>query len=120
MPKNTAHSDLGRIQVSDEAIAELAAAAAGKVSGVSGLGRGGRLETLAQALGIEGGAHGVAIETLGRSVALRLSVQVDFGADIAELGLEVQEAVREAVESMTGLEVRAVDVLVTGVRSRSR
>ena len=35
-------------------------------------------------------------------------------------GLAVQEAVQEAVETMTGLQVREVEVLVQGVRARGR
>lgn len=120
MPKSTVQSDLGRIQVSDEAIAEIASAAALRVAGVAGLGSGGRVESLAQALGLESGARGVSVETVGGSVALRLNLLVDFGAEIGELGLLVQEAVREAVEDMCGLEVRSVDVLVQGVRARGR
>jgi uncharacterized alkaline shock family protein YloU len=84
------------------------------------LGSGGRIESLAQALGLEGGGRGVAVETVGASVALRLNVLVEFGVDIGGVGLDLQEAVREAVEDMTGLEVRSVDVLVQGVRSRGR
>jgi uncharacterized alkaline shock family protein YloU len=120
MAKSTVRSDLGRIQVSDEAIAEIAAAAALKVAGVAGLGSGGRVEGLAQALGIESGGRGVSVETLGAAVSLRLSLLVEFGSEISETGLLVQEAVREAVEDMCGLEVRSVDVLVQGVRSRGR
>jgi len=118
--KSTARSELGRIQVSDEAIAEMAATAAMKVPGVAGLGTGGRLETLAQVLGVEKGGRGVGVETVGREVGLRMNLLVDFGADIAEVGLAVQEAVREAVESMCGLDVREVDILVQGVRARTR
>jgi uncharacterized alkaline shock family protein YloU len=118
--KNTARSQLGRIQVSDEAIAEMASVAALKVAGVSGLGRGGSLETLAQVLGVDRGAGGVTVETAGNAVDLRMNLLVEFGTDIAEVGLAVQEAVQEAVEAMTGLEVREVDVLIQGVRPRTR
>ena len=120
MAKDAVRSDLGRIQISDEAIAEIAATAAGKVTGVAGLGSGGRVEGLAQALGLEGGARGVVVETVGGRVSLRVSLLVEFGAEIGEVGLLVQEAVREAVEDMSGLNVEAVDVLVQGVRSRGR
>jgi uncharacterized alkaline shock family protein YloU len=118
--KSTARSELGRIQVSDEAIAEMASSAALKVPGVAGLGTGGRLETLAQVLGVDSGGRGVSVETAGREVGLRMNLLVDFGADIAQLGLAVQEAVQEAVEGMTGLQVREVEVLVQGVRARGR
>lgn len=120
MAKDAVRSDLGRIQVSEEAIAEIAAAAALKVAGVAGLGSGGRVESLAQALGLESGSRGVGVETLGAGVSLRLSLLVEFGAEIGETGLLVQEAVRQAVEDMCGLEVRHVDVLVQGVRVRGR
>jgi uncharacterized alkaline shock family protein YloU len=118
--KNTARSQLGRVQVSDEAIAQMASVAALRVAGVAGLGRGGGMETLAQVLGVDRGSGGVVVETAGRAVDLRMSLLVEFGSDIAELGVSVQEAVQEAVESMTGLEVREVDVLIQGVRPRSR
>ena len=118
--KPAARSELGRIQVSDEAIAEIAATAALKVGGVAGLGTAGRLETLAQVLGVDSGGRGVSVETAGSEVGLRLNLLVDFGADIAQVGLAVQEAVREAVEGMTGLDVSEVEVLVQGVRGRGR
>jgi uncharacterized alkaline shock family protein YloU len=118
--KNTAHSPLGRIQVSDEAIAEMASVAALKVAGVLGLGRGSRLESLAQVLGVDRTSEGVGVETTARNVDLKLNLLVEFGCDVAEVGLAVQEAVQEAVEAMTGLEVREVDVLIQGVRQRQR
>ena len=118
--KNTARSQLGRIQVSDDAIAEMASVAALRVAGVAGLGKGGRLESLAQVLGVDSGAGGVGVETAGREVGLKVNLLVEFGADIADVGLAVQEAVQEAVETMTGLEVREVDVLIQGVRPKPR
>ena len=69
--------------------------------------------------GLAAGA-GCSVETAGREVGLRVNLLVDFGADIAQLGLAVQEAVQEAVETMTGLQVREVEVLVQGVRARGR
>jgi uncharacterized alkaline shock family protein YloU len=98
----------------------MASAAALKVPGVVGIGRGGRLESLAQVLGVDRGAGGVLVETAARSVDLKLNLLVEFGCDVADVGLAVQEAVQEAVETMTGLEVREVDVLIQGVRPRQR
>jgi len=59
MLKNTAKTDLGRIQVSDEAIAEMASTAALRVAGVAGMGASGRVESLAQILGVDRGGRGV-------------------------------------------------------------
>ncbi len=116
MLKNTAKTDLGRIQVSDEAIAEMASTAALRVEGVAAMGASGRMESLAQVLGMDKGGLGVRVEMSGRQLSLQLSILVEFGADVAEVGLSVQEAVAAAVEQMTGLDVRDVDVAIQGVR----
>jgi uncharacterized alkaline shock family protein YloU len=120
MLKNTAKTDLGRIQISDEAIAEMASTAALRVEGVSAMGASGRVESLAQALGLDQGASGVMVQMSGRELSLRVAILVDFGADVAEVGLSVQEAVAAAVEQMTGLDVREVDVAIQGVRPAKR
>lgn len=120
MLKSTAKTDLGRIQISDEAIAEMASTAALRVAGVAGMGASGRVESLAQILGVDRGGRGVLVELRGRELSLRLSILVEFGADVAEVGLSVQEAVAAAVEQMTGLDVRDVDVAIQGVRSSKR
>lgn len=120
MLKNTAKTDLGRIQVSDEAIAEIAATAALRVEGVAAMGASGRVEGLAQVLGLERGGHGVLVEMSGRELSLRVAILVEFGADVAEVGLSVQEAVAAAVEQMCSLDVREVDVAIQGVRSSKR
>jgi uncharacterized alkaline shock family protein YloU len=120
MLKNTAKTDLGRIQISDEAIAEMASTAALRVEGVSAMGASGRVESLAQALGLDQGASGVMVQMSGRELSLRVAILVDFGADVAEVGLSVQEAVAAAVEQMTGLDVREVDVAIQGVRQPKR
>src|SRR6185369_4303512 len=110
MLKNTAKTDLGRIQVSDEAIAEMASTAALRVEGVAAMGASGRMDSLAQVLGLDKGGLGVKVEMSGRQLSLQISILVEFGADVAEVGLSVQEAVAAAVEQMTGLDVRDVDV----------
>ena len=117
--KNTLKNDLGRIQVSDEAIAEIASLAASKVPGVSGMGSGSRVESLAEILGVKSGGQGVSVEMGARDVSLRLFLILEFGSDIADVALQVQEDVAEAVEKMSSLEVKAVDVVIQGVRLNS-
>jgi uncharacterized alkaline shock family protein YloU len=114
--KNTQKNEHGRIQVSDEAIAEIAALAALKVSGVFDMGTGSRVESLAEMLGVRSGPQGVLVEMGQRDVNLRLFLILEFGAEIAEVALQVQENVAEAVEKMSSLEVGTVDVVIQGVR----
>lgn len=44
-----------------------------------------------------------------------LSILVAYGHTIPEVGKAVQDAVKTAVESMTGLEIAAVNVNVGGI-----
>jgi uncharacterized alkaline shock family protein YloU len=117
--KNTVKNDLGRIQVSDAAIAEIAALAATRVPGVAGMGSGSRVESLAEMLGVRAASQGVVVEMSLRDISLKLFLVLEFGADIADVALRVQEEVAEAVEAMSSLEVRAVDVVIQGVRAGS-
>lgn len=117
MVKNTLKTDLGLIRVSDAAVSEIATLASLKVPGVAAMGTGSGVESLAQMLGVGATGQGVSVEMGSRELALRLFLVLDFGADIAEVCLQVQENVAEAVEQMTGLEVKAVDVTVQGVKS---
>ena len=51
-------------------------------------------------------------------VLVDLSVIVDYGAKIHEVAKEVQENVKLAIESMTGLEVEAVNVSIEGINTK--
>jgi uncharacterized alkaline shock family protein YloU len=48
-------------------------------------------------------------------VEVDLSVLMTYGHTIPEMGKAIQDGVKQAIESMTGLEVAAVNVSVGGV-----
>lgn len=60
-------------------------------------------------------AKGIQVEREDAQVRIYLSVRVDYGKVIPELAKDAQKAVREAISSMTGLEVETVDVIVEAV-----
>jgi uncharacterized alkaline shock family protein YloU len=60
-------------------------------------------------------AKGIAIERSGDDVTVALNVRVGYGERIPELASEAQRVVREAVASMTGLEVVGVHVHVESI-----
>ena len=49
------------------------------------------------------------------TVTAELSILMAYGNTIPEVGKAVQDAVKNAVESMTGLEIAAVNVNVGGI-----
>ena len=60
-------------------------------------------------------ARGVHIKLEEEKVVVAMSVLMAYGHTIPEMGKAVQEAVKTAIESMTGLEVAAVNVSVSGI-----
>lgn len=60
-------------------------------------------------------AKGIRIERDGDVVDVDLNVTVRYGTEIPAVADRAKRVVREAVASMTGLEVRSVRVTVTGI-----
>jgi len=60
-------------------------------------------------------AKGIVIERDGADVNVALTVAVDYGVEIPKVAKAAQRSVREAVASMTGLNVTSVDVNVEAV-----
>ena len=55
-------------------------------------------------------AKGIKVERVGDGVRILLSVSVLYGLAIPEVTKAAQKAIREAVTSMTGLNVNTVDI----------
>ncbi|MEX2536753.1 MAG: Asp23/Gls24 family envelope stress response protein [Trueperaceae bacterium] len=60
-------------------------------------------------------AKGIRVERLGEKVRVMLNVSVTYGMPIPKVAAQAQEAVREAVASMTGLEVETVEVCIDAI-----
>jgi len=117
MINDTTRSSLGKMRISDEAIATISSIAASKISGVIGL-RGSFVDSIAEMLGRKSADKGVKVLMTERDVIIDLSLVVEFGVDIPDVTWQVQESVRDAVESMTGLNVREVNININQVAVR--
>jgi len=105
---------MGTVKISTDAIAAIASLTAQKVNGVAGLHRG-ALSVLLETLGRKNEHAGVKAMIGDKEVWLELLINVKYGVEISEVAVKVQDKVREAVESMTGLTVREVNVSVRGI-----
>ena len=110
----TCSEELGNIHISEEVLAGIAAAATLEVEAVSGLAAN-LGSDLAELLGKKNLAKGVRVKMEEEKVEVELSVLMAYGYTIPEMGKNVQDAVKNAIESMTGLEVATVNVNVAGV-----
>lgn len=108
-------SELGSVQIHNSVIAAIARVAALKIPGVVEL-SGGLVDGLAGMIGKKNSDRGIRVEHQDASVALELHVVLEFGARIPHVAWQIQTEVRAAVEKMTGKPVKAVNVIVQGVR----
>ena len=106
--------ELGNIHISEEVLAAVAAAAAAEVSGVSAMAANFGSE-IAELLGKKNQAKGVHILVEEEKITVELAVLMAYGHTIPEVGKAVQENVKNTLESITGLEIAAVNVSVAGV-----
>lgn len=111
--------EYGDIRIADEVICIVASLAAQEVPGVVSM-SGGLTDGINRFLGKENASKGVRLKFEGKLVNASVYINVEYGACIPEIALEVQEKVKDAIEAMTGYEVQFVDVNVEGVAKRSQ
>ncbi len=104
----------GNIRIANEVVATIAGLAATEVKGVAGM-SGGVVDGLAELLKKKNLAKGVKVEVGERQAAVDLYVILEYGARLPDVAYKIQENVKRAIESMTGLEVIEVNVHVQGV-----
>ena len=104
----------GNVNISDDVVSTIASLAASEVKGIVGM-SGSISGGFAELLGKKNLSKGVKITINENDVILDLSVIVEYGVKIPDVAWELQEKVKTEVESMTGLNVTAVNVTVDGV-----
>ncbi len=106
--------DYGQIKISDEVVGIIASLAATEVKGVAGM-SGGIAGGISEMLGRKNFSKGVKVEVKEKEVNISLYIIVEYGAKIPEVAWEIQESVKNAVETMTGLNVVEVNINIQGV-----
>ncbi len=110
----TVQEDLGEIKINNEVVGKIAALAAVDVDGVVSLS--GKY-SLAEMWGRKDLDKGIAVEIDDNEpkVDIKIEVNVEYGVDIYKAAHQLQLAVKNAVEGMTGLKVTQVDVRVRDI-----
>nr|WP_306419583.1 Asp23/Gls24 family envelope stress response protein [Anaerosalibacter massiliensis] len=106
--------EYGDVKIANEVVAIIAGLAATEVEGVAGM-SGGITGGISDMLGMKNLSRGVKVEVGEKECAIDIFVIVEYGSKISEVAFGVQENVKEAVETMTGLKVIEVNVNVQGV-----
>ncbi|WP_125152259.1 Asp23/Gls24 family envelope stress response protein [Clostridium rectalis] len=107
--------DMGIVKISDEVVGVIAGLATTEISGIVGMSAslvGGITQILT---GKKNLSKGVKVTVGENSATIDLYVVVEYGVKIPEVAVKVQENVKKAVESMTGLTVSGINIHVQNV-----
>lgn len=110
--KEETESEINGINISEEVVATIAGIAASEVNGVASM-NGGFVGGLSEMLGKK--TKGVKVQVGEKDTVIDINLTVEYGARIPDIAWEVQNKVKTQVESMTGLNVVAVNIHVQGV-----
>ena len=103
------------VEISHEVVAIVAGLAATEVDGVEAL-SGNITNALIPKTGAARLSKCVSIsENEEGSISIRLSLMIRYGFEIPTISGKVQEKVKSAVENMTGIDVRDVDIRIATV-----
>ncbi|MEW5767266.1 MAG: Asp23/Gls24 family envelope stress response protein [bacterium] len=108
-------SELGTATISDEVVGALAGLAASEVRGVAGMSEG-VVDGIARVISRSQIGKGVKVEVGKKEAAIDLAIIVEYGPVIPKVVKDIQENVKNRVESLTGLKVVEVNVRVEGIK----
>jgi uncharacterized alkaline shock family protein YloU len=108
----TEQSELGRITIAADAIAQIVGHTAAECYGVVGMASKGLKRLLAR----DKLTQGIGVSGNGNGLRLDLHVVVEYGLNLAEVAATVRSRVAYEVERLTGLPVTAVEVHIEDVR----
>ncbi len=109
-------TEMGKLVLSEEAIATIAGAAAIECYGVVGMAGRKMTDGLSELLGMENLAKGVSVSIDGDQLYIELFVILGYGVKISEVARMIIDKVRYTVEKITGLKVSKVTVSVESIR----
>lgn len=106
---------VGNVRISADVISTIAGIATSELEGVAGM-----YSSFADGIAEKFGARknpskGVKVDMTEETVSIDLYIVVDYGVRIPELSWEIQENVKNNVETMTGLAVEKVNIHIEGV-----
>lgn len=105
---------IGEVQIADDVVAMIAGLAALEVDGVASM-AGNATKELLSMVGVKGGAKGARVEVVDRVVSVDMVLNLKYGYNIPSVSGKIQEKVKSAIETMTGLTVADVNIRIAGV-----
>lgn len=108
--------EVGQVQIADEVVAVIAGLAATEVDGVAKM-SGNITNEIVSILGMKKLSKGVKVVISGEEVEVSLNLVLKYGVSIPKTSEEVQDKVKNAIETMTGLHVSEVNIRIAGIQT---
>jgi uncharacterized alkaline shock family protein YloU len=104
----------GEVRMADEVVAIIAGLAATEADGVTSLAGNITNEAVAK-IGEKKLSKGIRINADENKVEVEAAINIAYGYQIPKVYADVQERIKSAIETMTGLEVTGVNVRIASV-----
>lgn len=119
MPENESiindANDVGEIKISPDVIMVIAHTVASEVEGVASM-NAKIADNISSVLGRKSATKGVKVDVdEKKDVTIDFHIVIDFGSRIPDVAWKIQERVKSAIESMTGMNVASINIHVEGV-----
>ncbi len=105
---------IGSVKIAEDVVPVIAALAATEVEGVIGVSENLTNEIIDR-MGIRKAPKGVKIKISGHKVKVDMALGISYGCNVPETSAKVQDKVKFAIESMTGLKVVDVNIRIAAV-----
>ncbi|MBO9129710.1 Asp23/Gls24 family envelope stress response protein [Bacillus sp. 165] len=105
---------LGKVEIAPEVIEVIAGIASTEVEGVAAM-RGNFAAGVVEKLGKKNHGKGVKVELTNDGIIVDIYVLMYFGVSIPAVAQKIQDNIRQALLTMTGLDLKEVNVHVVGV-----
>ena len=106
--------EFGTVKIANDVVSMIAGLAATEIDGVSGI-VGHTANELMSKVGMKKQIKGVKVDIIEKTVSVEIAVYLNYGFNIPTTCKKVQEKVKNAIETMTGLEVADVNIRIVGI-----
>jgi len=104
----------GEVRIADEVVAIIAGLAASEAAGVASM-AGNATRELIEKIGVKSLSKGVKLSIVDDEVSVAMNINMKYGYNVPDTCSEVQEKVKTAIETMTGLHVTGVNIKIVNV-----
>ena len=105
---------LGEVRIADSVVANIAILAAKETEGVFDT-VGNAANEIMTKVGVKSAAKGVRVVIIDGIASVDLALIMQYGYNIPTTCKKVQDKVKSAIETMTGLEVNDVNIRISGI-----